>query len=94
MTGAPPPPPPPVVPVPDVLTARESLALAQRRLDATTSRLVSFTEDERQQRVDDEWSAVESLRHLVLTIDLLFTELHAHDRFINRDLDHLEAART
>jgi len=144
----------------------------------TTRRLLSFTEDERQQRVNDEWSAVESLRHLVLVVDLwlskvilgepdpfdpialpptfmppklfpgssidpdahpsfedasdvlrgrmirlhhyvdaltpdelarsveahagtvggaldvLFNELHAHDRFINRDLDHLEAARS
>ena len=149
----------------------------RRRLDATIRRLDSFTEDERQQRVNDEWSAVESLRHLVLVIDLwlskvvlgerdpfdpialpptfmppklfpessidpaatpscddacevlrgrmsrlhpyvdgltpeelsraieahagtvggaldvIFTELKAHDHFINRDLDHLEAAR-
>jgi hypothetical protein len=59
-----------VVPVPDVATARALLAEAQDRLDTTVGRLGSFSEDERQQRVDDEWSAVESLRHLVLVIDL------------------------
>ena len=43
----------------------------------------SFTEDERQQRVDDEWSAVESLRHLVLVIDLWLSKaiLEEHDPF-------------
>jgi hypothetical protein len=151
---------------------------SQSRLESTITRLNSFTEAERQQRVNDEWSAVESLRHLVLVIDLwlsrqilgesdpfdpmalpptfmppklfpdssidpdahpscdeacevlrgrmtnlhhyvdslmpeelsrsieahagtvggalsvILTELEAHDRFINRDLDRLEAART
>jgi hypothetical protein len=72
-----------VVPVPDVATARESLAKAQARLDTTIRRLSSFTEDERRQRVDDEWSAVESLRHLVLVIDLWLSKtiLGQHDPF-------------
>src|SRR5262245_35196649 len=71
MTGtAPPPPPPPVVPVPDVAAAQELAAAARMRLDATIERASSFTEDELQQRVNDEWSTVESLRHIVLLIDL------------------------
>jgi hypothetical protein len=67
---APPPPPPPVVPVPDVGTARESAAAARTRLEATIARASSFSEDELQRRVNDEWSTVESLRHIVLLIDL------------------------
>ncbi len=70
MTGTAPPPPPPVVPVPDVDTARESAAAARRRLEATIARASTFNEDELQQRVNDEWSTVESLRHIVLLIDL------------------------
>jgi hypothetical protein len=62
--------PPPVVPVPDVETARQSAAAARTRLDATIARASSFSEDELQQRVNDEWSTVESLRHIVLLIDL------------------------
>lgn len=65
-----PPPPPPVVPVADVDAARESLAAAEARMEATISRAASFSEDERQRRVNDEWSTVESLRHLVLIIDV------------------------
>ena len=70
MAGAPPPPPPPVTPVPDVGTAQASAESARARLEATMSRASSFTEDERHQRVNGEWSTVESLRHLVLVIDL------------------------
>jgi hypothetical protein len=71
MTGtAPPPPPPPVVPVPDVGAARDLAAAARTRLEATVARASSFSEDQLQQRVDDEWSTVESLRHIVLVIDL------------------------
>jgi hypothetical protein len=70
MTGTAPPPPPPVTPVPDVGAAREAAAEARDRLEATIARTSSFSEDQRQRRVNDEWSAVESLRHLVLVIDL------------------------
>jgi hypothetical protein len=70
MTGAPPPPPPPVVPFTDVEAVRTALGDAQRRVEATLARAATYTEDERQQRVDGEWSAVESLRHLVLVLDL------------------------
>ena len=70
MTGAPPPPPPPVTPVPDVGTARESAESVRVRLEATMSRASSFTEDALHLRVNDEWSTVESMRHLVLVVDL------------------------
>ncbi len=70
MTGTAPPPPPPVVPVPNAEAARESAAAARRRLAATIARASSFSEDQLQQRVNDEWSTVESLRHIVLLIDL------------------------
>jgi hypothetical protein len=70
MTGAAPPPPPPVIPVPDASAARESAAAARTRLEATIALASSFSEDQLQRRVDDEWSMVESLRHIVLLIDL------------------------
>jgi hypothetical protein len=56
--------------VTDVGAARASIDEAGGRLEATIRRASTFTEDERHQRVDDEWSVVESLRHLVLVIDL------------------------
>src|SRR5262245_36372517 len=65
MTGTPPP-PPPVVPVPDVDAARASAAAARSLLEATIARASALSEDQRQQRVDGEWSTVESLRHVVL----------------------------
>jgi hypothetical protein len=69
MSGAPPP-PPPVGAVPDVETAQASAAAARARLEATIARASTCTEDQRQQRVNDEWSTVESLRHIVLVLDL------------------------
>ncbi len=39
------------------------------QLDATIERARTFTEAQRNQRVDDEWSVVETLRHLVFAID-------------------------
>ena len=67
----------------DVGAARASTDQARGRLEATILRASSFTEDERQQRVDDEWSVIESLRHLVLVIDLWLTKavLGEHDPF-------------
>lgn len=65
-----PPPPPRLQPVPTADVAREAATLATERLEATMLRASSFTEDERHRRVADEWSAVESLRHLVLVVDL------------------------
>ena len=34
------------------------------------ARASTFTEDQRHQRVDDEWSTVESLRHIVFVVDV------------------------
>lgn len=65
-----PPPPPPVHPVPDVPAARERARSARDRLETTIARASGFTEDQRNERVDGEWSTIESLRHLVLVIDL------------------------
>jgi hypothetical protein len=53
-----------------VAAAREDAATVIARLEETILRAASFTEDERQRRVDDEWSTVESLRHLVLVVDV------------------------
>ena len=69
MSG-PPPPPPKLEPVPNVDAARAATAAACDRLEATIARASSFSEDELQRRVNDEWSTAESLRHLVLVIDL------------------------
>ena len=68
--STPPAPPPQLAPVADVDTAREAAVEARDRLEATIGHASSFTEDERQQGVNSEWSTVESLRHLVLVIDL------------------------
>jgi hypothetical protein len=70
VTGAPPSPPPQLDPVTDIGAARSSVEQARARLEATLDRAGSFSEEQRQQRVDDEWSTVESLRHLVLVVDL------------------------
>jgi hypothetical protein len=56
--------------VPNVDVARESVTSVTDRLEATMLRASSFTEDERHRRVGDEWSAVESLRHLVFVVDV------------------------
>jgi hypothetical protein len=75
VAGAAPPPPPPVVPVTEVDTARDSVTQARDRLEATIRRAGSFSEDDRQRRVNDEWSTVESLRHVVLVIDLWLSKI-------------------
>src|SRR5687767_3396984 len=65
-----PPPPPRVQPVQDIDAARRSAASVTARLEATILRASSFGEDERHQRVADEWSTVESLRHVVFVVDV------------------------
>jgi hypothetical protein len=65
-----PPPPPPVVPVASVEAARASAAAATSDLAATMRRAASFDDEERHRSVNGEWSTVESLRHVVLVIDL------------------------
>lgn len=68
--GPPPGPPPPVVPVPDVEAAHASAAAATGDLEATMRRAASFSDEELNRSVDNEWSTVDSLRHVVLIIDL------------------------
>lgn len=68
--GPPPPPPPPVVAVASVGAARGSAAEATRRLEATMLRSRSFSDEERHRSVNDEWSTIDSLRHVVFIIDL------------------------
>ena len=64
------PPKPQNVPA-DVDEARAFAAALAERTDATIARAATtFTEDERNQRVNGEWSTVESFRHLVLVADL------------------------
>ncbi|MEX0875145.1 MAG: DinB family protein [Actinomycetota bacterium] len=63
------PPPPQRVPA-DVDAARSSVTALTDTLEATVSRASSFTEDELNRSIDDEWSTVESLRHIVFVIDL------------------------
>lgn len=78
--SAPPPPPPPVVPVPDPDTARTMFAAAVEQLDATLARIASFDDEQRHCGVNDEWSAVESMQHLVFVIDLwLSKSVQGHD---------------
>jgi hypothetical protein len=68
--GPPPPPPPPVVPVPSVEAARASAAEATGGLETTMLRAASFSDEELHRSVNGEWSAIESLRHVVLIVDL------------------------
>jgi DinB superfamily len=68
--GPPPPPPPPVVPVASVEAARESAAEATGALEATMVRAASFSDEELHRSVNDEWCTVDSLRHIVLIVDL------------------------
>lgn len=56
--------------MPDVASAQSAMAEAQASIEATVRRASTFTEDERHRRVGGEWSTVESLRHLVLVLDL------------------------
>jgi hypothetical protein len=68
--GPPPPPPPPIVPVPSVEAAHASAAGATGDLETTMQRAASFSDDERHRSVNDEWCTVDSLRHVVLVVDL------------------------
>jgi hypothetical protein len=53
-----------------VEAARASAAEATAGLEATMLRATSFSDEERHRSVNDEWSTVDSLRHVVLIIDL------------------------
>ncbi len=63
--------PPPIQRAPaDVDAAHASIAGVKHLLETTIERSSSFTADERSQRVDDEWSTIESLRHITFVIDV------------------------
>jgi DinB family protein len=64
------PPPPRRVPA-DPAGALEHVAKVTALLEATIARAsTSFSDDERHQRVNDEWSTVESLQHCLFVIDV------------------------
>lgn len=70
----PPPPPPQRVPA-DPDAARASVREVTGLLEATIARASSFTEADRHRRVNDEWSTVESLRHIVFVVDIWLGKL-------------------
>lgn len=74
MSG-PPPPPPPVVPVASADAVRDAAATASAALSATITRAASFSDDELGTGVNDEWSTVQSFRHMVLVIDLWLSKM-------------------
>jgi hypothetical protein len=47
----------------------EALSVLEEQLDQTWQRARKLTEEQRNQRVDEEWSTVETIRHLVFVID-------------------------
>jgi hypothetical protein len=53
-----------------VESARTYVADVTRLLEATVDRAAAFTEGERRTRVNDEWSTVESLQHVVFVVDV------------------------
>jgi hypothetical protein len=53
-----------------VATAQAKAGQAVAGLDRTMARAAALADEDRHRRVDGEWSAVESMRHLVLVIDL------------------------
>ena len=63
--------PPQIQRVPaDAVAARSSVDTLMKTLEATMTRASSFTDEDQNRRVDDEWSTVESLRHIVFVVDL------------------------
>lgn len=73
--GPPPPPPPPIVPVPSVEAAHASAVEATGGLEATMLRATSFSDEELHRSVNNEWSTVDSLRHVVLIVDLWLSKV-------------------
>jgi hypothetical protein len=59
-----------VVPVASVAEARQLAAETAAALDATMTRAASFSDEDLHRGVNDEWSTVESLRHIVMVIDV------------------------
>ena len=75
MKPPPPGPPPSVVPVASVDEARESVAVVTAGLEATMQRAAALADDDRHRRMNDEWSTVESLRHVVFVLDLWLSKV-------------------
>jgi hypothetical protein len=59
-----------VRPVESAEAAREAARSVTEALEGTLARAARRTEEERHRNVDGEWSTVQSLRHLVLVVDL------------------------
>jgi hypothetical protein len=53
----------------DLEGCREAVEILKDQLEATYERALSFTEAQRHLSVDEEWSLVESIRHLVFVLD-------------------------
>ena len=71
MSGPPPGPPPKPQRIPaDADDARRHTATVTELLEGTIARASALSEQQRRQRVDDEWSTVESLQHVAFVIDL------------------------
>jgi hypothetical protein len=64
-----------VVPVASAEAARASAAEATEGLEATMRRAASFSDEELHRGVNGEWSTVESLRHVVLIVDLWLSKV-------------------
>jgi hypothetical protein len=56
----------------DVAGLRRGWDFLERQWDETTSRIAALAEEQRQRRVGGEWSAVETLRHLIAVTDSWF----------------------
>jgi hypothetical protein len=54
----------------DLGEVREGLQIVEDQLGATVRRAAALSEELRNRRVEGEWSAVETLRHLVFVVDL------------------------
>lgn len=66
--------------MPSVAAARDAAASVTNELETTMLRAASLPDDDCHRRVNDEWSTVESLRHLVLLIDLWLSKaILGHD---------------
>lgn len=69
MTGPPPP------GTRDLAALAEDLAAIEDGLEATWARARALTEDQRNERVNDEWSMTETVRHCTFVIDIWLGKL-------------------
>jgi uncharacterized protein YjbI with pentapeptide repeats len=56
----------------DAAGVREAWHVVEDAWAATKARLATVTDEQLRQRVDDEWSTIETLRHLIFVTDLWF----------------------